>query len=403
MKKSKGLSILLIFISVVFIFCLHTPAKACTTVIVGKEAAKTGVPMLWKNRDTSFLSNKVIYVKENPYSYIGLINAEDTSGRFVYAGLNSEGFGIMNSVAYNLPEKDGEMKDLEGNVMAEALRTCKTADDFENWLKRNLGPSLGCWTNFGVIDAEGNAVIFEVHNNGYKKYDTADAPEKYLVNANFARSGEEGQGTGYLRFQRAEVLFKKLEAEKISHDYIFQAVARDMGNVLLNTPSNDQLVNFSDNEPVWAHTGDTINREYTSAAVVIMGKKPGDNDSVATMWVLLGEPVTSIALPFWVEAGNTPKVMHEGETAPLYKETLNLRKIIRPYTEKDRKYYIRMTKLDNKEKTGFLPLLLKTERDILKKTEKFLKKKHTPEEYAAFQEKMAHKALETLKKITTKE
>ena len=35
------------------------------------------------------------------------------SGRWVYAGLNTEGFAIFNTVAYNLPEDDGE---LEGYV-----------------------------------------------------------------------------------------------------------------------------------------------------------------------------------------------------------------------------------------------------------------------------------------------
>ena len=48
---------------------------ACTTAIIGKEVSKNGVPMLWKNRDTSFLSNKVVFVKEEPFSYVGVINA----------------------------------------------------------------------------------------------------------------------------------------------------------------------------------------------------------------------------------------------------------------------------------------------------------------------------------------
>ena len=83
--------------------------EGCTTAIIHSDAAGEGVPILWKNRDTGFLSNKVIYVNEMPFSYIGLVNAKETSGRWVYAGLNCEGFGIMNSVAYNLPKKTGEV------------------------------------------------------------------------------------------------------------------------------------------------------------------------------------------------------------------------------------------------------------------------------------------------------
>ena len=50
--------------------------------------------------------------------------------------------------------------------MADALRTCRTAADFEAYLRANLGRNLGGRTNFGVIDAAGNAEIFEVHNRG---------------------------------------------------------------------------------------------------------------------------------------------------------------------------------------------------------------------------------------------
>ena len=60
-------------------------------------------------------------MKETPFSYLGLADVEDRSGRSVFAGLNSEGFGIINSVAYNLPRKEGEQEDLEGMLMADAL------------------------------------------------------------------------------------------------------------------------------------------------------------------------------------------------------------------------------------------------------------------------------------------
>ena len=159
--------------------------NACTTAIIGKEASKKGVPILWKNRDTSYLSNKVVYVKEKPYSYVGVINAKSISGRSVFAGLNSAGFAIMNSVAYNLPKIPDESHDREGRIMAESLRVCRTLDDFEQYIKRNIGSTLGSWANFGVIDADGNSAIFEVHNNGYKKLDTKNSKNNYYINANF--------------------------------------------------------------------------------------------------------------------------------------------------------------------------------------------------------------------------
>lgn len=373
--------------------------EGCTSAIIGGDASNHGAPMLWKNRDTNYLSNKIIYVDDLPYSYIGIVNAAETSGRFVYAGLNSAGFGIMNTVAYNLPKISDEMHDLEGQIMAAALRTCRTVDDFENYLKKNLGEALGSWANFGVIDADGRAVIFEVHNNGYEKMDTADAPKKYYINTNFSRSGAEGKGAGYLRFEQATALFNKIPAKGITHETIFQNISRNFGHPLVNHPTLKDLENQPMNEPLWVHNRNCINRPSTSGVVIINGRKKDEKNSVATLWALLGEPVTSIAVPVWVESKTTPLALHDGEEAPICAEALRIKKIIHPFTEGSKKNYMNVTKLVNKEGKGFLPLLKKTEREIFEATTQFLKKKHTQEEYAAFQTKMAEKALTVLKKI----
>jgi len=377
-----------------------TNREGCTTAIINGKATQSGVPILWKNRDTGFLSNKVIYVPEVPYRYVGLINAKETSGRWVYAGLNSAGFGIMNSVAYNLPKaKDNEMKDLEGQIMADALRTCATVDDFEAYIRKNQGATLGSWANYGVMDSLGNTVIFELHNNGYKKIDTAQAPENYLINSNFSRSGEKGKGAGYLRFERASALFDRIAPGEITPLGIMQKISRDFGHVLLEQPELYDLKKLSIKKPVWVLTRDTVNRYSTASVAIICGKKPGDNKSVATFWVLLGEPVTTIAVPVWVEAKETPPALYEGECAPIYTEALRIKKIIRPFSEPDKEQYMQATLLDNREQSGFLPLLLKTERDIFEETQAFLKKSHSSKEYAEFQNKMAKKALGTLKNI----
>ena len=361
--KYKAIILILFLLGTVF-SQWAVKKEGCTTAIIHSQAAREGVPILW-----------------------------------VYAGLNSAGFGIMNSVAYNLPKKAEEFQDLEGQIMADALRTCLTVDDFESYIQKNLGAPLGSWANFGVIDAQGNAAIFEVHNHGYKKYDAAETPGKYLINSNFARSGEETKGAGYLRFDRTVFLFSQTPGKKISHRDIFQKISRDFGHMLLDQPTLKDLKNQSVNKPVWVFSWDTINRTSTASAVVICGKKPGNKGSIATFWVLLGEPVTSIAVPVWREANESPFPLHQGKTAPICKEALRIKKIIRPYPERDKKNYMQVTLLDNKEKTGFLPLILKTEKEIFQQTAQFLKSKHTQKEFAEFQNKMAQKALETLKRI----
>ena len=67
-------------------------------------ATSAGGPLLWKNRDTGTLSNKVILVTEQPYSFLALVDADDTAGRAAWAGVNAAGFAIANSASYNLPQ-----------------------------------------------------------------------------------------------------------------------------------------------------------------------------------------------------------------------------------------------------------------------------------------------------------
>lgn len=387
------------------LFCLVLPAatqqagEGCTTAIIHGRASRSGAPILWKNRDTDFLSNKVIYVAESPYHYLALINAGDTSGRWAYAGLNEEGFAIINSVAYNLPKDPEGMKDLEGNIMAEALRKCRTIGEFEEYLRQNLGPSLGSWANYGVIDATGGSAVFEVHNHGYERFGAGDDPRGYLINSNFARSGIQGKGAGYLRFERAKILFDR--EKSISAAFILQQVARDFGHVLLPHPGREELARISQKTPRWILTRDTIDREYTASAVVIEGRKPGRNHPPATLWVILGEPLTSIAVPLWVESGRSSPPLWQGETAPLNREAMRIKERLRPHRLPDKKDYINATELINREGTGYLPVLLQTEGEILRLTADFLRKSRTRAEYAEFQDRMAQKALSALRGIKT--
>jgi hypothetical protein len=373
-------------------------ADECTTVIAAPRAAVGGRALLWKNRDTSVLSNRIVYVKETPYSYLGLVDREARSGRTVFAGVNSEGFAIINSVAYNLPRPAGEVEDLEGHIMADALRTCRTVGDFETYLRANLGPDLGARTNFGVIDADGTAVILEVHNHGFERLDAAAAPEGYLVNSNFSRTGKEAKGSGYVRFDRARELLLASNGPLSARD-ILRRVARDTGNALAPQPTLADFAALPSDRDRWVFTRDSINKSYTSAAVVIVGRRPGEPGSRATMWVLPGEPVTGVAVPVWVEAGRSPDPLWKGDEAPLWAQTARVKKIVRPFPEAEREEYLNARRLDNRDGTGLLPHLLAAEDRIFERTAAFETAPRTPAELAAFQHDMAAKALEALRSV----
>jgi hypothetical protein len=373
--------------------------EECTTAVVTGQATQDGRPILWKNRDTDILSNKVVFVDEKPFHYLAVIDAGDTSGRVAWGGLNEAGFAIINSVSYNLPNRGGEMADLEGMVMGDALRSCATVGDFERYLKANLGSHLGCRTNFCVIDAKGGASIFEVHNHGYSRLDADTASRRCLLNTNFSRTGTPDDGAGYLRFDRESELFAGVPAGEMTHEFVLQTAARDIGHSLLQNPERQTWKRLSADRPSWVHTNHTIDRASTASTILIHGVRPGEDPRTATLWVILGEPLCSIAVPLWVAAGQTPAELREGQYAPIATESARLKDILRPLKGSDRREYLDLTKLDNERGTGWLPSTLPVEQEILHSTRAILENGPAPSELAVFEKEAAGKALKTLKMI----
>lgn len=388
----------------ILLFLVIAPAASrnpeqCTSAVLLPSQSSTHSAVIWKNRDTSVLSNRVVFVAEQPFSYLGLCNLESHSGRMVYAGLNSEGFGIINTVAYNLPGAKEEMKDLEGIIMADALRTCRRVEDFEQYLKKNLGPDLGSQANFAVLDGQGKALLFEVHNHGYHIIDPSRAGDHGLINTNFSRSGEKAKGAGYLRFDRASQLFDALPSGPVPFSTLLTRFTRDTGNALVRQPIPFDPLPASKKE-IWISTRDSINKLDTSAAIVIVGKNPKDSQSVATLWIIPGEPITAPALPLWVEARSSPPEFHQGDEAALWSASLKLKRHIRPLREGNKGHYLNLSRLIDPLKGGYFTRLVNLEKSILHETRLFLAQAPKNREYRLFQENMARKALNFMMKLS---
>ena len=188
MKEFRPLTRSLIaFFSLFFVG--HVLVTPCTVAVVSGKATPDGRPLLWKNRDTSARPNKVAFLQGDKYSFIGIIHPLDKGPTNVWAGINSEGFAIMNSASSDLAETAGMVGMGENGIfMKRALGVCADVADFERLLnetngKRNVG------ANFGVIDAKGNACFFETRNSSYVKFDANDprvAPQGYIVRTNYA-------------------------------------------------------------------------------------------------------------------------------------------------------------------------------------------------------------------------
>ncbi|HOC17175.1 MAG TPA: hypothetical protein PKK95_02850 [Vicinamibacterales bacterium] len=398
MKMSRCLAIILgLLLLAVAVPLADRGVQECTTAIFSASSTPDGRPILWKNRDTDTLSNKVVFVNDKPYSYLGVVNADDPDGRMVWGGLNSAGLAIANSVAYNLPQRGGEQADLEGIVMADVLRTCARVDDAERYFAANLGPDLGAQANFLVIDAKGGASIFEVHNHGFKRLDATSSPQGYMANTNFSRTGAQDQGAGYLRFDRETALLEAAPPRSFTPAFVLQTLARDLGHPLLANLAREEWKQFPADRPYWVHTNHTINRNSTASVLVVHGVKPGQDPRLATMWVILGEPVTGVAVPLWVAAGAPPAPLWEGKEAALTTEAFRLKDVLRPLKTRERREYADLARLDNASGTGWLPAVLEAERETLDQVSRLIAKNPSAAELAAFEKSAAEKALALLK------
>ena len=214
-------------------------SNACTSAIVSGRFTKDGRPLLWKNRDTESLHNKLMYFTDGRYDCIGLVNADDSLGKEIWMGMNSKGFAIMNTASYNLNIGDtSKAKDREGLIIKRALQQCANLIDFEELLAK-LPKPYGVEANFGAIDAEGNGAFFETSNSGFTRFDVNDpsvAPMGYLIRTNYSYSGKPDQGQGYIRYATEEKLFYNAAATgNLSLDFLVHDAPRSLYHSLTGT------------------------------------------------------------------------------------------------------------------------------------------------------------------------
>jgi hypothetical protein len=69
----------------------------------------------------------------------------------------------------------------------------------------------------------------------------------------------------------------------------------------------------------------TISRRTTVSAAVFAGVKPGEDPALTTMWVLLGQPAFSIAVPCWPGMGEVAADLDGPEVSRLCSLSLKLR------------------------------------------------------------------------------
>jgi len=372
--------------------------------VVSGKATPDGRPLMWKNRDTNILNNKIGYFKGAKYNFIGLINANDKEGKDVWAGINTEGFAIMNSASRDLAQKGQIMSD-NGRIMRLALGECATALDFENLLKRTKG-KRDVGANFGVIDAEGKACIYETTNSGFEKFSADDpriAPFGYIIRTNYAfTSPVKNGGGGYIRFERASRLFQTARSEgRLDYKFIIQQASRDLANEKLHSyPLSEPRIEDT-GSPLYINTNDTINRNSTASVALFHGVTSRKKAHLATMWILLGQPVCTVAVPLWASAPGVPSELSGPENPPLNDFSRALASFLYPDRRGHMYQYLNVTRLKNYGGKGILTKLIEIENQAFAQTEiklrEWERRKPAEKEILDFEKKISTWVFESLK------
>lgn len=277
------------FISAFFMLCC-VAAIACTSAIIGGHLTPDGRPLLWKHRDTGTEHNFVARLKSaipGDADYVALFNAGDSLLREAWTGINSNGFAIMNTASYNLVPDTASYRDMEGFVMSQALKRCRSVDDFASLLD-SLPKPLGVQANFGVIDAQGNGAYFETYDFGYVRFDLADAPEGYMIRTNYSCSGDTlSCGYGYIRLRNAyDLLQPHVKDSTVCPEVLTEELSKSFYHSLIG---RDML----EGHDTWIIDQDFIPRYSSSASVVTDGE---------VMWTVIGYPPCSYALPVTLDS-----------------------------------------------------------------------------------------------------
>ena len=362
----QRINIVIAFLIVIFSF---EPLQACTTAIVSGKYTADGRPLLFKQRDTPQLENKLVAFQDGKYPYLGLVNTKDTLGKEVFGGFNKAGFAIMNSASYNLnPNDSGKDDGVDGLIMKLALQKCATLADFEHLLD-SLPKPLNVSSNFGVIDAIGGAAYYETGNYNYKKYDANDpdiAPLGYLVRTNFSYSGDRKQDKGLSRYQAAQdLLYQASLTNSISVDF-FINVSRSLKHGITHTNLYDDIP-ASGSEAAFSAFRDYIPRYVTASSIVVQGITKNESPNLTTMWTTLGSPLTTVAVPVWITSGlKLPEILvadKQGK-AKLNDWSLQLKKQLFPIERGEGADYINLSALLTKDQKGILQKILPIEKQV---------------------------------------
>ncbi len=333
-------------------------------MVVAASATEDGRPLLFKNRDNSSSYMVEMSVRNGDgYKYIAQFAFRNGVQTGPWGGFNEKGFCIVNSVSYNLTELTNVSQN--SMVLEKALCECVNTSDFEEIIERQES-TMDIRANYGVIDAQGHAVLYEVGPNGYTKYDANDehvAPEGIIIRTNYSLMGDVDQKAGKDRLIVAQRFVKEA---KFHHQLSGRYILQNLPRYLINSSG----ISLYDSAPVtWndetkASFDGYIPRYSSTSAMLIQGVRKNDNSSLTMSWAMVGPPMTTVAVPLFLTPNNIlpEKVIASHGSAWLCRKGQMLKKVLFPYDDKN---IIDLSKLYNYEQTGIMQQILEIENEII--------------------------------------
>ncbi len=287
--------------------------EECTIGVASGKATSDGRPLLWKTRDyLSSPNNEVKYNTSFRYKFISVSDAGNST--YAWMGLNEHGFAIVNALSSDL--KAGSSGPSNGAFMRDVLGNCRTVSEFRHYLDSTNLTGRKTHANFGVIDSTGAASIFETSGNQYWEFNADQSPHGYVVRTNFSMTG--GGSTGIERYDRSmDLLAEFYTGDSLNVKSILRYQMRDFSDFNGDPVSVPYQGQWSQGIPYgYINTSKSICRYSSVSAVVIHGVLPSEPAGLSTFWAILGQPASTIALPYWPVV-NTPPEADGTPTAPL--------------------------------------------------------------------------------------
>ncbi len=339
--------------------------EQCTIGVASGKATANGRPMVWKSRDNSKApNNEVVYNTSFKYKFLSICTAGSS---YAWMGLNEHGFAIVNTLAADLDR--GSSGPSNGALMRDVLGRCRTLAEFRHYLDSTNRTGRTTRGDFGAIDSTGEAAIFEISGDDYWEYNAKDAPHGYVIRTNFSMTG--GGSSGIERYDRSQNLVSAFHSgDSLDVKSILRYQMRDFSDFDSQPVSVPYKNTWGPGIPYgYINTSKSICRNSTVSAVVVQGVLPTEPAGLSVFWTILGQPASSVAVPYWA-VGPVPEEADGENTAPLCDVSRQIRSQLFDFSAGSE--YINSFKLRDGKGAGLWTCTFPFEDSVLQVTGQFM-------------------------------